>query len=86
MVFLKGMRQLEEVEIRAGKGLINVPHWSGEDAFVKSLVNAFLWERKDDKEWVCPRVRIIDVRTGVERAALEGGKWVDEEEGEGAAV
>jgi len=90
MGFVKGMPRLEEVEFRGGLGGLfswdSQNHWRGEDAFVGAIVDAFVDERRNDREWVCPRVRVIDVRTGVEKAVLERGKWVDEEEGEGAVV
>jgi 2EXR family len=87
MECIRGMGALETLELQAHRGVRY--NWSSGTRYVDRLMADFEFARRQDPEWNCPRVRIVNKYTLEQLALIDGGAGVypssdlEEDENEG---
>jgi hypothetical protein len=75
MDVVKRMRVLEEVTLLAKAEELD--HlWNRGERYVETLTRDFKSAQYDNPGWVCPRMRIVNRKTGEEKRVLEGGALI----------
>lgn len=70
------MKELVELELLTEE-VLNYTWDRGRDVLIQRLTNDFLGARFEDPGWRCPRVRMLNAKTGEERGVIEGGPLLE---------
>ena len=76
MDVLKSMTKLEELELSTPEGTTYSWSRGGRVPLYETLVRDFMEARYGDPGWECPRVRILNIDSGLEMAVIEGGALI----------
>ncbi|KAE9367440.1 hypothetical protein N431DRAFT_561418 [Stipitochalara longipes BDJ] len=76
MDVVKKMERLQELELLAAPGEIDYM-WSRNERYVGTLMGNFHEKRFEDPGWRCPRMRIVNRKSGEEVGVIEGGVLIE---------
>jgi hypothetical protein len=76
MDVVKRMERLQEVEMLAGPGEVDY-RWSRAERYVETLMGNFHEKRYEDPAWRCPRLRIVNRKSGEEVGIIESGVLIE---------
>ena len=76
MDVVKKMERLQDIELLAGPGEIDY-RWSRAERYVGTLMGNFHEKRYEDPAWRCPRLRIVNRKSGEEVGCIEGGVLIE---------